>query len=281
LILQDSTVSSTRGYKFSAGCKPGGMLDAQSNSICRQESYGGGLQCCYHGMNLLDADQPIPPLLTTYRFRLRFHHQPYVPSVRGPRYDNAIFLFWQTEEWQTEYDVPRAPHHVAPWQAVHVLTNTFKAADMLGGFGISSWACAAMPVACLQKRRNCTYLEDGADGCGFGPARGEMPTSGAVRTLYVSMHSHVGVLSGELLNVETGELLCRIWPIIGTSDTLLDERGYAVGIVPCIWDAGGDASLPTAPVVPLNATLMAIARYNSSVGHLGVMSLWEMRGAWA
>ena len=65
------------------------------------------------------------------------------------------------------------------------------------------------------------------------------------------------------------------------SDVALDEEGYAVGIVPCIWDAGGAPTLPPAPVIPLNATLMSIARYNASHAHLGVMSLWEMRGAWA
>merc|ERR1711908_33986 len=100
--------------------------------------------------------------------------------------------------------------------------------------------------------------------------------------LYASMHSHVGVISGELVDTTTGATVCKIWPITGKSDTALDEEGYAVAILPCIFDAGGDPSLPEAPVIPLNHTLMSIARYNSSLGgHLGVMSLWEMRGAWA
>ena len=115
-----------------------------------------------------------------------------------------------------------------------------------------------------------------------GPATGELPPSGVVRMLYISMHAHVGVISGELVDTSTGAVICEIWPIHGKSDEALDEAGYAVGIVPCIFNAGGDPSKPDAPEIPLNATLMAIARYNSSMGgHLGVMSLWEMRGAWA
>ena len=53
----------------------------------------------------------------------------------GPRFDNAIFLFFQTEEWQTEYDVARAAVGVPATQAVHILTNTFKAEDLLGNWG--------------------------------------------------------------------------------------------------------------------------------------------------
>ena len=72
-------------------------------------------------MNLLDADQKIPALVTTYRFRIRFHFETYQPSARGPRYDNAIFAFFQTEEWQTEYDGASVHSLVAG----HLLTPRF------------------------------------------------------------------------------------------------------------------------------------------------------------
>ena len=53
-----------------------------------------------------------------------------------------------------------------------------------------------------------------------------------------------------------GELLCKTEPIYGTSDVAHDEEGYAVGIMPCVWNAGGDPSLPPAPVLTLNTTIM-------------------------
>lgn len=101
-----------------------------------------------------------------------------------------------------------------------------------------------------------------------------------MRLLYASIHQHIGMVRGTLLNADTGQLLCRTVPVYGSSDTAHDEEGYAVGNLPCLWDAGQDASLPPPPVIPLNATLMSIAEYNSSTRHYGVMSLWEMRGGW-
>eukprot|EP00660_Eupelagonema_oceanica_P019500 gene19500-biopygen36869 len=55
-ILYDADVSNTSGVAYHSGCKPGGSLWKQQNPTCAAATYNGGLQCCHHGMNLLDAD---------------------------------------------------------------------------------------------------------------------------------------------------------------------------------------------------------------------------------
>ena len=70
------------------------MLE-QINTPCGAETYVGGLQCCEDKMNLLDADQTIPDLETLYRYKLRFYFiKEYKPSLRGSKWDNAMWLFW-------------------------------------------------------------------------------------------------------------------------------------------------------------------------------------------
>jgi hypothetical protein len=94
-------------------------------------------------MNLLDADQTIPDLETLYRYKLRFYFlKEYKPSLRGSKWDNAMWLFWQTEEWQTEYDILQAVPGTPPELAVHTLSSTFNARDLVGGVS-SNWKCAA------------------------------------------------------------------------------------------------------------------------------------------
>ena len=174
--------------------------------------------------------------------------------------------------------MPKAKPGTPPRIASHTIATSFRAVDIFGGWG-SNWDCAPTEAQCLLKRRNCSYVT--AMDCGAGPSRGQLPADGLFRLLYASMHQHTGLVRGSLLNEDTGELLCRTEPIYGTSDTAHDEAGYAVGIMPCVWDSGADPSLPPAPVLSLNATLTSISEYNSTNGHYGVMSLWEMRGGWA
>jgi len=264
-------------YSFSDGCKPGGALEQQMNPTCSVQTYNGGLQCCYDGMNLLDADQEIPPLVSEFRYKIRIYFTEYHPSPGGPAYDNSMYLFWETEEWQTEYDVPQAPVGTPPEAAIHTLTTSFKGRDLFGGWG-SDWSCARSAPECLAKRRNCSYVV--SYDCGAGPRKGQLPGDGKFRLLYASIHQHTGMIRGTLINDDTGEVLCRTEPVYGSSDVAHDEDGYAVGNLPCLWNAGGDPNLPPPPVLHLNSTLRSIAEYNSSSYHYGVMSLWEMRGGW-
>jgi len=278
IMLYDSTNPNTTGAAYGSGCRPGGALERMKNPTCAAATYSGGLQCCYDGMNLLDADQEIPPLVTHYRVKVRVYYTDYTPSQLGPKFDTAMYLFWEVEEWQTEYDIAEAPMGTPTGMASRTLQTTFKAIDLFGGWGVD-YGCAATEQECLVKRRQCSYIT--AMDCGAGPAVGELPADERFRLLYASLHQHVSLISGSIINADTGELLCKTEPIYGGSDTAHDEEGYAVGIRPCVWDAGGDSTLPPAPVLTLNTTLTAISEYNSTAAHYGVMSLWEMRGGWA
>ena len=189
----DSTKGNkSKSYPYGSGCKPGGALERTKNPTCSAATYSGGLQCCYDGMNLLDADQPIPPLVTHFRFRIRIYFTDYTPSALGPRYDTSMcvrysaawavaaalhatcyptcrptcadmvlgrqphsqwgarhqhthtrpglclcaaprrYLFWEVEEWQTEYDIRKAPPGTPPQMSMNTLTTTFKAIDLFG-----------------------------------------------------------------------------------------------------------------------------------------------------
>ena len=59
-----------------------------------------------------------------------------------------------------------------------------------------------------------------------------------------------------------------------------DEKGFVVGIAPCVWGAAADGLRPP-PRVRLDGNYTSIKRVNSTHGHWGVMALWQMRGAYA
>lgn len=88
-------------FTYHDGCRPNWTLANQGNPTCSALTYGGGLQCCADGMSLLDEDQPIPPLVSEFRYKIRVYYTEYAP-LHGPAYDNSMYLFWETEEWQTE-----------------------------------------------------------------------------------------------------------------------------------------------------------------------------------
>mmetsp|Transcript_11802 Transcript_11802/g.35529 ORF Transcript_11802/g.35529 Transcript_11802/m.35529 type:complete len:100 (+) Transcript_11802:273-572(+) len=95
----------------------------------------------------------------------------------------------------------------------------------------------------------------------------------------MAFHQHTpAVISGELINADTGELICRNQPLIGTEvGSTYNEKGYAYGIPPCVWGSA-EEGLPPPPVLDLDTNLLAIAKYNSTVPHYGCMAMWQGRG---
>ena len=77
---------------------------------------------------------------------------------------------------------------------------------------------------------------------------------------------------------DNGELLCRVTPVHGKGDAVYDEAGYLY-LPPCQWSSH-DPRLPKPPVLRLDGKLRMVKRSNSSVGHYGVMGIWQMRGAY-
>ena len=82
------------------------------------------------------------------------------------------------------------------------------------------------------------------------------------------------MLGGELIDAYSGALLCSTYGkgVHGRGDSPLDERGYVVGIPPCVWHAD-------APLLSLTSNLTSVSYYDAAHRHLAVMAMWEMRGA--
>eukprot|EP00931_Biecheleriopsis_adriatica_P119607 TRINITY_DN94830_c0_g1_i1.p1 TRINITY_DN94830_c0_g1~~TRINITY_DN94830_c0_g1_i1.p1 ORF type:complete len:509 (+),score=48.69 TRINITY_DN94830_c0_g1_i1:28-1554(+) len=250
-IIAQNFPSNKSGKPFKALCVPGGMLETQQNSICRVESYQGGLQCCDEGMIMLDIGQNLPMPPSKFRYRMRWYFLDYESLRKRPQ--EAFFLFAETEDWQSEFDIS---HKRAP--SIQVLTRNFRARDLFGG--LLGWNS--------PHRFNCSRLTTAM--CG---GVHEVEAAGGYFELrYAHFHQHVGMLGGILLNTDTGEVLCETQGVYGTGDTSMNELGYVVAIPPCVWH-------DEAPQLHLDSNLSSIAKYNASTPHLAVMSMWEMRGA--
>jgi len=250
VVAQDAP-SNLTGKKFKALCAPGGMLKLQNNSICHAETYRGGLQRCDEGMTMLDVEQS-QPYESTYRYRMRWYFED--PELAKKRPREAFFLFAETENWQSEFDIPHLP---AP--SIHVLQRTFRASELFGG--LLGWNS--------PNRFNCSRLTTAMCG-GLSDVQN---AGGSFELRFAHFHQHVGMLGGSLVNADTGTLLCETRGIYGTGNTPLDEDGYVVAIPPCVWHG------ISAPRLNLDTRLTSTARYNASVAHLAVMAMWEMRGA--
>lgn len=86
----------------------------------------------------------------------------------------------------------------------------------------------------------------------------------------------------ELINADTGQSICLVTPIYGNGgDEVMNENGYVVGLPPCVWSNDPNDGLEKPLRLGLDTNLTAIKKSNSTYFHYGVMSHWQMRGAWA
>merc|ERR1711920_1134668 len=87
-----------------------------------------------------------------------------------------------------------------------------------------------------------------------------------VDLVYAVGHLHVGGLSLDLYNDETGELICHSAPTYGEGLEAGNEKGYLVGMSDCVFDP---------PLyMKRSEVLRTVSRYNNTVNHHGVMALW-------
>ena len=186
-------------------------------------------------MVLLDSDQEQPQGKDTFFYNMRFWFEEAKPETR-----NLFRLFWSTDEYNGEYDIPRC--HPKTHQCVHVIKTDFTVDDMCRLYGC---------------------------GPSYDPNKG-------FELMYASGHLHVGGVSTELWNADTGELLCSAEPQYGGSDEAMDEEGYIVAIPPCLF-SDTDPRLPAPPLLLGHHRLVSVAKYDSDPGHLGAMAFWPMR----
>merc|ERR1712137_1200365 len=89
-------------------------------------------------------------------------------------------------------------------------------------------------------------------------------------------HCHApACLSIEMFNRDTGQLICRITPIMGTADVPLNEESY-LWLPPCVW--GPEDGLEPSPILSLETNLTLVKRTNSTYYHTGVMAIFQGRG---
>merc|ERR1719167_222303 len=244
---------SINGIPFNKSCRdePYGDLVQQNNPTCWVETYVGGQECCHHGTILLDSDQKQPDGLLDYQLKFRFYFQPYTEATeKSPAsHTNLLRMYYQTEAWSSEYDVPKCNEGTPKEQCIHEITAHFQVRDM-------------MQECDIRNNPNCWGNSTGFDG---------------INLIYAAGHCHApSCISMELYNADTGMLLCSHYPFFGKTHEIFDELGY-ITIPPCLW--GSEEEGLAQPVfLPFDANLTSIKRNNNTNTHYGEMAMWQMRG---
>lgn len=262
---------SINGIPWSNNCHayPDTTILRDHNPSCSIETYGGGMICCHHGIFLLDQEQTVPA--PTFRFRMKFRFYYEDPADKaaqigvgasmypGLDYQNAFFMFRETEIAHGEYDIPKCAAGTPPEDCVHTVVGHFQIKDTMHECnGRADVWCSPVAVA------NATY-----------------PQSQWVAMVHISPHCHgPACISMEMINADTNETLCYTEPAYGVSNQAMNESGYASGIPPCLWGSE-EEGLPSPPVLRLDTNITVIKRANSTVKHYGVMGHWQMRAVWA
>jgi len=234
------------------------LLD-QKNPTCFADTYVGGLSCCPDGGFLLDADQTPPAFVDEIFFRFRF----YFEDHDAAKHEEINHVEWASNGCDSgcgakcpnnchhiEYDVvqgvgsPGAPD-------VQVFQSTFPAGHMLA-------------AECTPKDAQCM------DGRTVGPE--------GFKLIMAASHCHApNCIRQELINKDTGEVLCYGTTILGHSEANYDEAGY-IFTPPCLWGSAEEGLLPP-PVLQKNTTLQMVTYFNSTWGHPGQMGIWQMKAA--
>jgi len=253
--------------QFVKTCEPApfGDLLAQKNPTCNSRQYGGGLQCCSHKRILQDSDQEIRPELLRYHMKFRFWFQDYTPASSEkskPSHFNLPRIYYQTEAWAGEYDIP--PAFAMPGKPIP---------------GYPDW-----PENKPTPGTSCTGTCPGGDDCQCVHTITYHWTVSNMRLIYAGGHCHApSCISIELYKNDTGkpELLCRQVPVFGKGNfpvDKFDEAGY-IALPPCLW--GDDDGLEPSVFLGPNTPLFSIKKnHNTHVGHYGEMASWQMRGVY-
>lgn len=253
----------TNCQTFTKNCVPGpaGELLTQRNPTCNSKQYAGGLRCCAHKRIMLDIDQPVRPELLRYHMKFRFWFKEYAINGEQVSHYNLPRIYYQTEAWAGEYDIPPAfvlPGHPIP--------------------GYPNW-----PMNKPTPGTTCTgNCPDGED-CECVHTIVYKWTVSNIRLIYAGGHCHApSCISMELYRNDTGhemELLCRQVPVYGQGNVThnkFDETGY-LALPPCLW--GKDKGLNPSVLLPENTPLVSIKHNrNTHMGHYGEMASWQMRG---
>jgi len=178
--------------------------------------------------------------------KFRFYFQDYVPATKTtpPSHLNLYRFYYQTEAMSSEYDIIQCPKGTPSSSCISEITSRWQVKNMIG--------------------------------CDFNDPDCYKAFSG-FELIYAGGHCHApSCLSIELYNMDTGDLLCRQTPVLGTgSSDRFDEKDY-ISLPPCLW--GYENGLVPPARLTLETNLLSIKRNNNTYGHYGEMASWQMRG---
>uniref|UniRef100_A0A7S3E400 Uncharacterized protein n=1 Tax=Chloropicon laureae TaxID=464258 RepID=A0A7S3E400_9CHLO len=215
----------------------------EENPSCELDWYEGGFRCCEHGVFVIDTDKHDPATLPEQEFYFKFIFdykdvEPETVPVRPPACCDVTANL--TVGGNIEFDVPQCTAGIAPEDCVYEMTSS-QFFDLMPNY-----------------HSNQTREKD-------------VDPKQQVDLVYAVGHLHVGGLSLDLYDDESGELICHSEPTYGTGSAAGDELGYLTGMSSCTFDP---------PLrMTRDAVVRTVARYNNTVPHHGVMALWLMEVA--
>lgn len=217
-------------------------LDKAENTACFANTYIGGLRCCEDGVYCMENTIQRNASVHTDTYYLRYTIQ---YSLVEPEHQPLYLASCcdatgdTTKHGAIEYDIPKCDTNVDP-TCIHTLTTLQR----IGGNGGSVFS--AFPAG---------------DTGNQDPHR-------LVKLVFAVGHQHRGGMGITLSNATTGEIICESIPKYGKHHKPGDELGYVVEMTTCTMN----------PPMYMHADdlVRITAKYNSTVAHTGVMSLFYL-----
>jgi len=184
-------------------------FENEENPSCAISTYESGFRCCEDGVFVIDTDEYDVDSLpeTTFYFKFNFKYVPEEPEVTLPVRPPACCDVTAnlTVGGNIEFDVPQCTPGIAPEDCVYEMASS-QHFDLMSN-----------------------YHSDEKE-------EPEVDPDQLVGLVYAVGHLHVGGLSLDLYNDETGELICHSAPTYGEGLEAGNEKGYLVGMSDCVFD---------------------------------------------
>jgi hypothetical protein len=226
-------------------------FESQQNPSCSIQRYESGFRCCEHGVFVIDTDQYDVDALPVTNFYFKFSFK-YEKVVSSP----------QEEGVRSLVTLP-----VRPPACCDVTANLTVGGNI--EFDVPLCTAGTAPEDCIFEMASTQFfdLQSNYHSKAAQHPEEENPDQ-LVGLVYAVGHLHVGGLSLDLYNDETGELICHSDPTYGTGEEPGNEKDYLVGMSDCVFDP---------PLYMKRSQLLrTVSRYNSTINHRGVMALWLM-----
>eukprot|EP00927_Polykrikos_kofoidii_P085241 TRINITY_DN9214_c0_g1_i1.p1 TRINITY_DN9214_c0_g1~~TRINITY_DN9214_c0_g1_i1.p1 ORF type:complete len:506 (+),score=55.98 TRINITY_DN9214_c0_g1_i1:70-1518(+) len=227
---------------------------ATGNPSCDISTYVGGWRCCEHGVFLIDTDKmcetpnctekPVDQVVLKFNFR-------YEDATPATRNIEAAACCDTTSTHQgfgnREHDVPQCPDGTPPTECLFVTESV----QPLGHFHDES-----NPQNHVSPSKQAGDLID---------------------LVFAAPHLHFAGVKMELIDHETNQTVCEKergdiakGVIYGNGTEPGNEKGYLVGLMPCVWNGSVSRRYRRDHLFRSRST------YDATSSHTGVMSLWLM-----